>query len=790
MIHNYLKIAWRNLLKNKVSSIINISGLGMASGCCLVVFVFLDWSFNQDSFHSKLENLFVLERTSEKDGTYKIWGDSPMPMGHMLKAESPQISNVSRIHYEDGIIKDGDKIFREHVSFVDDSFYEMFDFPIKWGNKHNFTQQNGIVLTEELSEKIFNNKNSIGKNVNIRFNKNGKEIEENFTVSGVLQKKPYETSFYFSALIPIKKMIALGLIKTDDWTQMSQMTFIETKKESGTILSITQEKKYLDIYNKANKNSQIENFHLQPLKSMNLHSYKLINSYFFSTHIIGIIMLLTIALSILILVCFNYINIAIASAAGRLKEIGVRKAIGSTRKQIIYQFILEHLILCSVAVLFGLVLAKFVFIPWFSQIANLNLNEKLFSNPNLWLTLLGLIFIAILGGAAYPSIYISAFKPISIVQKSFVLGDKNRFRKSLLGVQFFLTFLGVSMAFAFVKENKLAKTKNWGYQPIDNVVTKMEDSTDFEVFRTALENDSKITSLTASIQPLGKWTKQLLVRSEGIDCKVQNLGVLPGFIKHMEITILEGRDLNEDMKTDFTSSVLVNQAFMKKMNWTSITGKSIEFDNKKYNVVGLTNDFYFESFEYKISPLIFSACLPADVKFVYAKTLPNSIETGRSVVEKIWLKTFSNRPFDYYQQDMVFEQYFSSFIQGAKVLSATSLIMIVVSISGIFGLALLILGKKMKELSVRKILGAGIFNVCFQILKEFLWPLIIAFMIGFPMSYLLTKNIFDTLSPESSVTFLPLVVTCIALVAMTIFSVLWHLYKAYSANPVKYLKNE
>ena len=790
MFKNYFKLGWRNLLKNKLSSIINIVGLGLAVGCCLVVFVFLDWSINQNNFNSKLDKLYVVERIAEKDGNQQLWGDSPAPMGQMLKNDFPQIKNTARLDAVGAVIKQGDNVFREEISFVDTAFYSMFDFPVKWGSKQTFAEQDGIVLTEELSEKLFGKENSIGKNVNIRFNNNGREIVENLTVKGVFEKRPQETSFYFSALIPFSKMASMGMIKTDDWSQPVSITFLETAKESSVLPSINQSKKYVSLYNDANKDSKIGAYNFQPLKSMNFHSYKVTNSRFSGTHIIGLIMLLAIAISILLLVCFNYMNIAIASASTRLKEIGIRKVMGSNRKQIIFQFILENLILCTFGVMIGLLLAKFIFLSWFSQIANIDLAQKLFENAHAWWALLALVFITVLGGAAYPSIYISALKPISIVKGSLVLGSKNRFRKILLGLQFFFTFLGISMALAFIQQNKVSRAKPWGYEPANNVVVKLEDSTNFTLFKTALKSNNAVTSVTGSVQPIGNYTKQLVIQSKGKEETVQSISALPGFVSQLGIKIFNGRDLNDSFATDKSGSVLVNQAFLKQMKWESGIGKTIEYDNKNYSIVGEVNDFHFENFQSKVQPLVILGCEPEEVKFVYVKTGSALLSNVHSSIEKISKETFPNLPFDYYYQDTVFDGYFMGFTQVAQVMTAASLIMIIVSVFGIFGLALLILGKKMKALSIRKVLGAGMRIISFQIIKEFLSPVCFAVLIGLPVSYLLTKSIFVQVTPESKVSFYPLIISIIGLVAMTGLSLLWHLNKAFTANPTTYLKDE
>jgi putative ABC transport system permease protein len=248
--------------------------------------------------------------------------------------------------------------------------------------------------------------------------------------------------------------------------------------------------------------------------------------------------------------------------------------------------------------------------------------------------------------------------------------------------------------------------------------------------------------------------------------------------------------LSDEFATDTTSAVLVNQAFLKKMNWASGIGKTIEYATQKYIIVGETNDYRFEDFKDKVKPFIILGCPSKDVRFAYVKTKPGLFKNAHSTVAGIWKATFPNLPFDYYYQDAVFNDYFDGFMQVSEVMTVTSIVMIIISVSGIFGLALLILGKKMKELSIRKVLGAGIGNISFQIIKEFLFAIGIAFLIGVPIYYLLIKSIFDAEIPESQVSFLPLEISVAGLTVMTVLSVLWHLYKAYTANPTKYLKNE
>jgi len=790
MIKNYFKLGLRNLAKNRLSSSINILGLALAVGCCLVVFEFFDWSMHMDNFHRKLNNLFVIERVSQKDGNEQLWGTSPSPMGPMLKSDFPQIKNITRVNYSGVIIKQGDNVFRENVTFVDNAFYKMFDFPVKWGNKSHFTDQDGIVLTTYLSRKLFGKQNPVGKNVNIRFDSDGKDIVANFTVKGVFDEEPVESSWHFSALIPSVKMAALGMDKPGDWGQSAAITFVEADNVAALLPVIKHSQKYLRLYNAANKDDKISAFHFQPLNTMSFHSYKVNNQRFNSTHLAGYIMLLVIAIATLLLVYFNYMNIAIASAATRLKEIGVRKVMGSSRTQIIFQFILENLILCTVGVIIGLFLAKSIFIPWFHQIANVDFGKDMFSNYRTWVALVVLIIVSALSGASYPSFYISAFKPVNIIKGNSKMGSNNRFRKSLLGFQFFLTFLAISSAIAFIQETKQIKTKPWGYDPSNNVVVTLDKSANFEAFKDELKTSNIVKSVTGSAQSLGNYTKQLVIKTDGKEQTVQSISVLPGFATQMGINFTRGRDLNEQFQTDQTDAVLVNKAFLKQMNWTTGIGKNIEYKNHLYKIVGEVNDFRFENFESLVGPIVMMGCKPADVNVVYVKTSSGLFTNAHLDVEKVWKKVNPNLPFVYYYQDTVFDQYFNGFSQVSQVMGAASIIMIVISISGIFGLALLILGKKMKEISIRKTLGADFGSIAFLINKEFLFAIGFAVLFGLPISWWIIGNLLKTIEPESTTSFTPLLLSFLSLIIMTMISVSWHIYKANTANPTQYLKDE
>jgi ABC-type antimicrobial peptide transport system permease subunit len=318
----------------------------------------------------------------------------------------------------------------------------------------------------------------------------------------------------------------------------------------------------------------------------------------------------------------------------------------------------------------------------------------------------------------------------------------------------------------------------------------LDKTASFDAFKAELQNSGKVKSVSGSVQPLGEWTKQLVIKAEGKDETVQSISALPGFASQMGIPVTKGRDLNLQFPSDQTDAVLVNQAFLKHMRWTTGIGKNITYQDHRYQIVGEVNDFHYQDFQAPVGPLLIMGCKPADVAYVYAKTSSGLFSNPHTAVGAAWKKVNPNLPFEYHYQELVFDQYFRGFVQVSQVTGAASVIMVVICVSGIFGLALLILGKKMKEISVRKVLGAGMSTIVYLINREFLYAIGFALLFGLPLSWFLTSLLFSVIAPESSVSAWPLIWSFLDLIAMTAISVSWHIFKAHTSNPTRYLKDE
>ncbi len=790
MFKSYFNTGFRNILKQKFSATINILGLALALGCCLVVFRFLDWATNMDSLHANRNEIYVVERNAQNNGNEQLWGDSPMPLGEVLSNDFSGIKNMSRMNFVDGVFKEDDKIFRSQVSFVDNSFYKMFDFPVKWGNKDDFIAQDGIVLTEELSEKLYGNINSLGKTVNIRFAQEGKEFNEQFVVKGVLAKKPIEVSFYFEALIPFGRLSSIGINNIHDWKKNVDMTFLQIPDPHVVKAINSAEKKYVSQYNQVNPDTKIKSFYFQPLSSIYSHTFGVNKSRFYYTNEAALIMLAFIAVSLLALVCFNYMNISIASSSSRLKEISLRKMMGGARKQIIFQFLLENAMICVISLILGLILAQTLFLPWFSNMIGLKLDLWLDKNFRVWIALASLVIIATIGGAGYPAFYISGLKPVSIFRGKTKLGSRNVFRKVLLGFQFFLTFMAIATAISFAQQSKKSRERSWGYQPENIVIVPLEIGENPELLKSELLKNPSIEEVSSSVHPLGKWQEELSIKLNGQNQTVNALRVASDFLPLMHIRISKGRNFLLNSVEDRNQSVIVNKSFSRRMRWDNPVGQTIVYDNRTYQIVGEVEDFNYEVLFHPVEPLIIRAAAPAESRFLAAKIKTGTISGATQIIENVWKKYHPSTPFEYYFQKDVFQLYFRGWTQVTDVLVATCLITIFISVSGIFGLASLIVYKRMKEMSIRKVLGAEITSLVFLMNKEFLMTIVVASAVGIPVSLTLIKGLLSLLSPYASPGILPFVIAPLSLVLMTILSMGWHIYKVAISSPSKNLRME
>lgn len=793
MFKNYLKIGWRNVLKHKWPSLINVLGLALAIGCCMVVYTFIFWTLNTDDFHENRDQIYIMERVLQGDNEVQFRGDSPEPLGPAMAKDLPQVEAISRFSFSSGIFQYEDKVFSERINFVDPAFVDIFSFPLKWGKEEDFGASDGIFLTEEVSTKFFGAENPLGKQVSIRFNTGEGEQESTFQIKGVFEKLPVTRTFSFNILVPFQHQLALGREGFLDWQLSTDATFVQLDPSADPVETAAALTPYVTQYNQDNKGWQLKQLNLQPLATISRHAYLWGSSFFNQSHAIAIIMLVVIAVALLLLVCFNYVNTAIATASSRLREISVRKVMGSRRRQIISQFLVENLLICLAGLIAGVFLSEALFLPWFKQLAGgLDFHLQYFRDYRHWVFFASLLLLLVIGGGGYPAYYISRFPPVEILKDKLRIGNKNRFRKALLGIQLALTFIAIFSAVAFINHTNKLKAVDWGYDPEAKIVIRLEEGMPFDRLQQELANLDEIQEISGSIQQLGRGSNGITIKVEGEEAPVEELIVGPDYLQKMGLRLLDGRFSDPELDTDISQSVMVNAAFRKHFGWEVAVGNTIQVQDQAYTVIGELQDFRFEDFFRAIQPMIVRVGPKSDYRYLTATLASNTqIQESATAMEGIWKKIYPDRPFNFFFQTDVMEGYFQGFEQMIKILSAVAFLTIFISTIGLFGLAMLILARKMKEISIRKVLGADIWNVSRLVNREFLWSVILACLIGGPLGFLAIKAILTQISPEMpNPGYLPMVIAVIGLLFIALIAVAGHIYNAFVKNPIVYLRDE
>lgn len=788
MLKNFILTALRNLAKNKLISFINIFGLSIAIGCSLVVYIFVGWQLSMDTFHKNREQIFLLQNVVARDGVEQVWGDSPAPIGEMMKADFPQIKQVVRIDNRRAVIKYGDRVFNEFVRFVDPEFLDMFTFPLQAGSKEALNDQANIILSERLAEKYFGKENPVGRQIELIFN----DKKESFVVGGVAEKFPKTASFSFSVLINYQKKFNI-FDKDDptDWTDFIGSTFIQLNDPSDIGLIASKMDKYIKLQNEAEEDWPASAYTFEPLTTLSLNSYKINGDLASGDEPTSRIVLTLIGVFMMALACFNYINISIVSAAKRLKEIGIRKVVGGTKKQLVFQFIGENLIICMFALVLGGILARTLFAPWFDNEFSIGLDLDFYNNAGAWLFFLILIIITGLGSGAYPAFYISSFSAVNIFRGKQQFGKKNKFTKVFLVFQFILSIITIVFGITFVQNADYQRQRDWGYDQSQTLVLQLDGEKTFTGLKNEFLQNPDVVSVAGSGNHIGRSTATAVIDLNGKKHEVKRIDVGYNYLDALGIRLKEGRFFDEAMPTDKTESVVINKIFARNMGWDKALGQSFDLDTLTYNVIGVVEDFHYHSFFDKIEPAFFRIVPTDRFRFLSIRAKPGKAAKTAEFAKTIWKKHAPDLPYDGFFQDEVFDWYFNAINGHGRIMGFTATLAIILSCMGLFGLVSLNVTSRMREFSIRKVLGAGIKQIFDNVNRPYIWLISIACILGLPISYYLVNTLLeDVYAYPMPLTFMPLVMTAIFIFVVSLLTVSTQIYKVIVSNPVDSLRSE
>ena len=793
MIRNYLRVAFRSLLKNKSYVIINTFGLGILLACCITAYLLLAYNIEFDNFHDdkKVSRIFAVHTLStEKSGKVARDVQAPIVLSPIAAEEIAGIGRYTRFLYGGGAVRYGDKAFNERLAFADSTFFDLFDYPLKAGSHKSFKDKKSIFLSEKLAKKYFGDEDPIGKMLVMNF-VNETQIE--VLVGGVLKKYPINNTFTFDAIMRIENFMDIEKIKIDDWSDWrNPSTFFELSSPENAARISTQFNKYIPNRNKLRTDIVVDSYKLEPFKSAFNQDDLRYNWVNHRISAIPLVIFTSMAGLILLIACFNLTNTSIAMTARRLKEVGVRKAVGAGRRQIAFQFLLETLITILFSLLVGLLMAQ-VIVPAFYTMWRLPYGLEDLNGINLFIALIFLVFISALLAGIYPALSSSKLKPTMLLKGDVKIKGTNALTRMLVASQFALSVIVLIAGVVFIQNSRYQEKIKFGYDKEMIVTVNLQGESDFKAMETVIASNPKILSIGVSDGNIGSNTYQTPVRVDTSQYDVQALGVGKNYFETMGLKLSEGRSFNLDNASDQEEGVIVNKAFVAQAGLNNPLEKMIILNDKRRRILGVIEnhvDNLYRSKKYE--PFVFYPAGKYQYVLLLVKTERADLAEMQKYLQKTWKELFPTKPFESrFQEDLVLQGSKETNANLEKIFLFITVLGGLLSASGIFALASLNIAKRTKEIGIRKALGATVSNVVGLLNKEFVIILSIAAVLGSVGGYFLTDMMLGKIyAYHISVGIVSVILCAILIFAVGIITTSSTIFRAAKSNPVDSLRME
>lgn len=783
MFSNYIKIGFRNLSKNWWTSLINISGLSLSVGCAITTFLFADFFFNLNTIHSNRDNIYQIISHIEEENESKLYGPSSMILGEIIEESHPAVDASVRVAIQKGHVKFGRNVFTENIYYTDPSFLTTFDFPISQGGA-NPLAKGEVYLTGEIAKKYFGDLDPLNRRVDIKFSE---ENIQSFTVAGVFGEIAKNSTFKPEVLIHLAHRQRTS---ENQWSDYVKATFVSLKQGKSPPEMALWLQKQQEEQNLANPENPVIRYELVRLDELSKLAGSIQERIVYGNDYAGTMGIAIVGFLLLLFACLNYVNIAIASAARRLKEIGIRKVMGSSKTGIAQQFLVENFLLCLLAMVIGTVACYIFFLPGFNYLSPVEIPFSFSSNQVAVLYFLGLFFFLGLLSGSYPAFYISKFEPLKIFRGVKKIGTNNNFSRILLTIQFFLAFVTILSCFIFTDHAYYVKGLSWGYEPSGILAIPVLDDSQIQALKNEADSYAAVEKLVAAQGHIGLENK--LVPFEFLDhrFKVIHYSIEPGYLQVMNTHLEAGRffdQVDEDKNT-----IIINRHFARTMSWDQPLGQSLNWKGETKTVVGVISNVRHAFFDHDIKrPMIFTPSVEGPYNFLIAKGDPERMAEIDVKMEESWRAVFPNDPYNRFYQGEIFDRAYRNVDANTMFMLSISVMTIILSCLGLYGLLAFTLQNRLKEFSIRKVLGASWMHITQLANKEFALILIISFGLGIPVSIGLMKSatdhIFSVAKPFSLLPILVCTVITLVTIAITVFG---QIRKASLANPAQILRSE
>lgn len=810
MFKNYLKIALRNLTKQKLYSFINIFGLAIGLGFSLLVILFVNDELTYDHFHEQKDEIYrVYRQPLIPDSPYNLDILTPLPTGEALREQLPEVENFVRLTPFQNLIirKDGELINQNGIAFADPQVFEIFTLPLIANSLNDpLSKLNSVVITEHISQKYFGDSNSIGKTLSIRVD----DEFQKFEVTGVMPNLPSNSSIQFDVLLSIQTVISnferYARIQ-DSWQSTGTLTFVKLYKGSNIKGLESKLADFTETYFGQGFEAMRENgtlasasapmmYNIQPLTDIHLNP-EIPGAFTAPSNPQYSFVLSGIALAVLLIACFNFMILSIGKSTRRVKEVGLRKVVGAQRSQIMFQFWGEAIILSFLAFCIGLILAEFS-LPLFNELTGKELS--ILSLGKSYPMLLGLLSLFLLTGliaGSYPAFVLSGFKPIKSLKGKLNIKGANNFTKSMIVAQFGLTIFLITATFIMVKQLNFLQEKSMGFSG-EQVVVIPTNGTDGErtlkLFRNSLENETDILEMSGANVSFssGLWRRGYRFNDE-----VRQIAVFrvdPNYIETLQMNLVAGRDFNPLLSSDSTHSIIVNETFLAQhgLNKSAI-GQEFPIDwgwMVNPQIIGVVEDFNYQSLQNQIEPVMIYMNPRDPILNIMARIKPDQIPKTISKLRDTWSSLGYEIPFSYSFLDDNMDNLYRTEERWSKIISYSSFLAILIAGLGLFGLAGIIAIQKQKEIGIRKVLGATTSGIAIMLSSGFAKLVLIAILISSPIAWFVMNKWLEEFAYRININgWIFLLSGCLALL-IALATVSYQSIKAAIQDPINNLRSE
>jgi putative ABC transport system permease protein len=793
MLRNYFTTSWRNLLKNKSYSMINISGLAIGLACSIAIALYVWDEYGYDQFHTNYKNIYrIVEKQIQTGNAYDL-AVTPGLLAPVLLTDFDEVQETCRIGrtWQSAILKtEGLSVETWDVLVVDNSFFSLFDFKLIKGNpKKALLGPDEIVISQSLAEKLFGanweTSNILGRQV--EYNKN-----RILTLSGIVADSPTNSHIQFDVLLSHKHdELNSG---NYNWNSSNYHTYIVLNPIADQKNFETKIVNYLFKYSSDRSISLA----LQPLSEIYLHSdFDFQTDWSKTGSIVYIRIFIAVGCIVLVIALFNFINLSTARAMNRAKEVGVRKVIGALQRQLVGQFLSEAFIVTLSAMCLALLLLQLA-LPMLNSVSDKSLTIP-FLSVLFTLSLIVATFLISLFAGIYPAFYLASFKPAKVLKGVFAIRSGLFFRQSLIITQFTFSVMLIIGTIVIYKQLIFLQNKNLGFDKTQliNVFLSTELTTKASLLKNDLKNQSSIADATISSQNLVNVTSstgniQWEGKEEGSAMRLSQMNIDPNFLSTTGIKLTAGRNFNSSIASDTTSAYIINETAAKKMGWTSdqAIGKKLRFWDIDGLVIGVVKDFHFRPMTVVIEPMLFRYWPWEDNSALLIKVKANQVVEALTSIETIYKKYDTESAFQFRFIDQAIESQYHTEKNTARIILYFSILAIMISCLGLFGLAAYTAERRTREIGVRKVLGASVSNIVNLLSRDFIKLVLIAILAASPLSWLMVNQWLDNFAYKIDLAWWVFALSGLTAMGIALLTVSGQSIKAALMNPVNSLKSE